>query len=180
MKKTNNLLQSKPSIAQCVWALANSYSDAANLLLQNPAPQVFIPALYLLAHSLELHFKAFLISKGIEEKKLKNHEVGHNLTLCLKLCKKHGLYNYLSFSLSQARQIIKINRYYQEKQLEYFTASAKQFGSIEYFQEIVSQTSKAIFNPITDEDFYALSKMQPNPSIKRDAELALMSNVEVI
>lgn len=158
MKKTNNLLHSKSSTAHCFWALANSYSVAANLLLQNPTSQVFIPALYLLAHSLELHFKAFLISKGIEEKELKKHEFGHNLTSCLKLCKTHGLYNHLSFSLSQVRQIIKINRYYQEKQLEYFTATAKQFGSIENFQTIVNQTSRAIFNPITDEDFYELSK----------------------
>ncbi len=74
---------SNSSKAQCCWALANSYLSAADQLLENSSGQVFVPILYLLGHSLELHFKAFLISQGIPEKKLKSREFGHNLIACL-------------------------------------------------------------------------------------------------
>ena len=149
---------SDTSKAQCWWALANSYSAAADQLLENPSGQVFVPLIYLLGHSLELNFKAFLISQGAPEKKLKSREFGHDLVACLRECKKQGLCKHLPLTSPQVRQIVKVNRYYQEKHLEYFTATAKRFGSVESFRNIVSQTSRAVFNLITEEDFRALSR----------------------
>ena len=143
--------------AQCYWALANSFATAAEQLLANQSSQALVPILYLFGHSLELHIKAFLIRHGVPEKKLST-ELGHNLVSSLRQCKRLGLCQHLPLSYSQIRQIVRVNCYYQEKQLEYFYATAKLFGSIESFRDIVSQTSKAVFIPITDNDFRTLSK----------------------
>jgi len=66
----------------------------------------------------------------------------------------------VSLSRPQVRQIARVNLYYQEKHLEYFAATAKRFGSIDKFQLIVEQISKAIFNPITEQDFRALANVE--------------------
>ena len=144
--------------AQSYWALADGFSTAADQLLSNPPGQkILTPILYLLGHSLELHFKSYLILQGVSEKKL-SKDIGHNLVNCLRLCNQLGLYKHLSLTYSQTRQIVRVNRYYQGKQLEYFYSTAKQFGVIENFRNIVSQTSKAVFSPITEINFRLLSK----------------------
>ena len=143
--------------AQCYWALANSFASAAEQLLANQSSQALVPILYLLGHSLELHLKAFIIRHGVPEKNLRN-EFGHDLVSSLRQCKRIELCSHLSLSYNQIRQIVRVNHYYQEKQLEYFYATHKHFGSIENFRDIVNQTSQAVFISITDNDFRALSK----------------------
>lgn len=147
----------KSDSAQCYWALANSFATAAEQLLANPSSQSLVPILYLLGHSLELHLKAFLIRHGVPEKKLST-KLGHDLVSSLRQCKRFGLCSHLTLSYNQIRQIARVNRYYQEKQLEYFYATHKLFGSIKNFRDIVNQTSQAVFIAITDNDFRALSK----------------------
>lgn len=145
--------------AQCYWALANSYSAAAEQLLANPSSKLIVPILYLLGHSLELHFKAFLVLHGIEEKQLAQ-EFGHDLVASLRECKKHGFCNSILLTYNQVRQIVRVNHYYQGKQLEYFFATAKCFGAVNGLQDIVSQVSKAMFNPITNDTFRALASKE--------------------
>lgn len=147
---------SPSSKAQCCWALANSYSAAAKQLLLNPSGNLILPIVFLLGHSLELHMKAFLISHGVSDKKLRN-ELSHNLIACFRKSRSLGLCQHLSLSKRQVQQIIQINRYYQEKQLEYFSGTAKRFGSMEDFCNTVEKISRAVFNPITAENFRALS-----------------------
>jgi len=154
----NHISESKNaqlSHAQQYWAFANSYLDAANQLLDNPTDNIFIPTLYLLGHSLELHFKSYLIYRGIPEKILPK-QFGHNLVSCLRECKKQGLYKYVTFSQTQVRQIARMNHYYQEKNLEYFFATTKRFGSIEDFQDIVNHISKVIIDLLIKEVFRTL------------------------
>ena len=145
------------SRSQCCWALANNYIVAADRLLENPTPQTFVPALFLLAHALELHFKAFLMDRGISERKLKSREIGHDLVACFRESRNNGLSKFLSLTKQQICQIIRVNRYYQEKQLEYFVPIAKHFGSVDEFHDIVAKVSKAVFDPITEDDFRALA-----------------------
>ena len=83
-------------------------------------------------------------------------DLGHNLVACFRQCRSRGLCRYLFLERSQVRLIVRVNRYYQEKHLEYFTAINKQFGSIMEFELIVEQVSNAVFNPITEQDFRSL------------------------
>lgn len=148
--------------AQCCWALANSYLSAATRLLKDPSGQAYMPILFLLGHALELHLKAFLALQGMTDNQLKRPNLRHNLIGCLRECRERGLFRYLSLSLRQVRQIARVNLYYQEKHLEYFTATAKRFGSIDEFQLIVEHVSKANFNPITDALFVRPQTLKPN------------------
>lgn len=152
---TSEAQNEQSSYAQYYLGFAKSYSDAANQLLENPSDNIFIPTLYLLVHSLELYFKTYLIYRGITEETLID-KFGHNLASCLKECNKQGLCKYLVISETQVQQINNVNRYYQQKELEYFYAKAKQFGSIEDFKYIVDHTSKAISNLITNDIYCAL------------------------
>lgn len=153
--------------AQCIWALANSFSSAATQLLQNSTGYVNVPTLFLLGHALELHLKAFLASQGMSDKELKRRDIGHDLIACLRACRDRGLFRYVFFSKSQVRQIARVNLYYKRKHLEYFVATEKRFGSIEEFQLIVGHISKTIFNPITEQDFRALSTAESSNQIGR-------------
>jgi ribosomal protein S14 len=146
---------------QCYWALAGRYLSSAAHLLQIPSGQVYVPTLFLLGHALELYFKAFLASQGMTDKDLKNRVIGHDLIACLRECRDRGLHQYVSLSRTQVRQIARVNFYYKEKHLEYFTGRSKYFGSIEMFKLIVEQISKAVFIPITDPLFRAPSDRSP-------------------
>jgi len=145
------------SKAQCCWALANNYIVAADLLLKRPTPQTSVPALFLLAHALELHLKAFLMAKGISESRLRSRDIGHNLVACFRESREQGLLRILSLTKKEVCQIIRINRYYRGKQLEYFAPTAKRFGSIDEFQATVEKISRAVSAPITFDDFRELS-----------------------
>ena len=144
--------------AQHYWALANSYFTAADQLLEKPSGQAFVPTLFLLAHSLELFFKTFLIYRGIPEKALEI-KLRHNLELCFRKCNEQGLCKYLVLSQIQVRQIATVNRYYQKKHLEYYYGCAMCFGSIENFKYIVCHVSKCILDLITREVFLTLPKV---------------------
>ena len=137
--------------------MANGYLTAASKLLANSSGQTFLPALFLLAHALELHFKAYLISRGVSETRLRSRELGHDLVACFREGKVHGICTYLALSKEQVYQLVRVSRYYQGKQLEYFAPASKRFGSVEAFRVIVEQVSKAVFNPIAEGDFRALS-----------------------
>ncbi len=142
--------------AQCCWALANSYSAAASRLFQGGSAETFLPSVFLLLHALELHFKAFLISQGTSDKQLR--KLGHDLLACLRACKEHGFGLHIALSWQQQMQIARVNVYYKEKELEYFVPQAKGFGSVERLLKTVDQVAKAVFNPITEKSFRALSE----------------------
>ncbi|HRQ56408.1 MAG TPA: hypothetical protein PLN31_03260 [Azoarcus taiwanensis] len=107
-------------------------------------------------YSAHYHLKSFLISRGLREKELR--QAGHDLLTCLRLCRQHGLARYVTLSWLQQMQIGRVNVYYKDKELEYFVPRAKRFGNIDRLVETVDQVAKAVFHPITEESFRALSQ----------------------
>lgn len=70
---------------------------------------------FLLGHSLELGFKAVLLSKGLCLEYLRK-KVGHNLDASLKLLEQN---NFNIFANKEKRQIRLLNRHYFIKDFEY-------------------------------------------------------------
>lgn len=140
--------------AQCCWALANSYATAAARLFETHTAETFLPSLFLLLHALELHLKAFLISQGMGEKKLRN--IGHDLLACLRACNEHGFARHVTLSWAEQMQIGRINVYYKSKELEYFVPQAKRFCHVERLSETVGRVANGVLNPITEKSFRAL------------------------
>ncbi len=74
---------------------------------------------YLYCHAIELFLKAFLLSKGVSIKDLKNH-YGHFIDKILIKAKEFELDNVVSITNEQEREIKKANEYYAKKGFEYF------------------------------------------------------------
>lgn len=142
--------------SQCCWALANSYYAAARRLLDAGVAETFMPSVFLLLHSFELHLKAFLVCQGMTDKQLRT--LSHDLLACFRACQDHGLSKHVRLAWGEQMQIARVNRYYKNKELEYFLPRAKSFGSVEALSSVVLRVSRGIFNPITANAFHALSK----------------------
>lgn len=143
-------LPSEPQ-AQCSWALGNSYASAAVLLMHNNKAETYLPTLFLFLHALELYLKAFLFSRGVSDSELRG--VSHDLVACMRVCRKHGLSKHVLLPRTSIVQVVRVNRYYSDKELEYFAPRAKRFGSIDDLAETVATVARSVLVPITEETF---------------------------
>ena len=141
--------------AQSSWALGNSYASAAVQLMQESKAETFLPTLFLFLHALELYLKAFLFYRGVSDSELRG--VSHDLVACIRVCRKHGLSKHVMLSRTAVVQVVRVNRYYSDKELEYFAPHAKKFGSIDTLAETVAIVANGVFGPITEETFRVLS-----------------------
>lgn len=142
--------------AQSTWALGSSFETAALQILHAETPAMFIPALYLLMHSLELYLKAFLFSQNITEKELRG--ISHDLVACIKCCRERGLAKHLVLPRAAVVQVVRVNRYYSDKELEYFSSRAKRFGDITALAATVKNVGRGVFDPISEGTFRAWSQ----------------------
>lgn len=76
----------------------------------NPVPY------YLCCRCIELGFKAILIEKGSKVQKLKN-KIKHDLKKALTQLEKHGV---TKISPKEKNELLKANKYYKDKNFEYF------------------------------------------------------------
>lgn len=139
--------------AQSSWALGNSYASAAVLLMHDSKAETYLPTLFLFLHALELYLKAFLFSRGVSDSKLRG--VSHDLVACMRACRKHGLSKHVMLPRTAIVQIVRVNRYYSDKELEYFAPRAKRFGSIDDLAKTVATVANGVLVPILD------NKMRP-------------------
>ena len=73
---------------------------------------------YLYCRSLELLFKAYLLSKGITKQKLKKYS--HNLNKVLNKSKELEIEELITISKEEVNNIESANKYYHKKGFEYF------------------------------------------------------------
>ena len=77
-----------------------------------------VPA-YLVCHSLELAFKAFLCLRGVPLLDLSGREYGHGLATVLSEAKAQGLDKIVALSEQQCTAIRHASQYYEQKLFEY-------------------------------------------------------------
>jgi len=145
--------------AQSTWGLAHSYELAARVLRGQSQPASSLPTLFLLLHSLELFLKAFLLCQGVTEGELRS--LGHDLVACIRACKDKGLAQYVILERAALAQVIRVNRYYSDKELEYFTPRAKSFGSIDMLNSTVCTVAKGVLGVVHGKAFLALYHPAP-------------------
>jgi len=94
-----------------------------------------VPVMYLIAHSMELSLKAYLLYKGVELKELKKFKkYGHNLMKCLKKAKELGLNHIVEIEEIEEGALEVLNNLYCNKELNYIVTGYKQypvFGPLE-------------------------------------------------
>lgn len=145
--------------SQSTFALGHSYALAAEALVKQAEVYVPQPTILLLLHSLELYLKSFLILQGATEKELRN--LGHDLVACMRACKRHGLSKHVVLRRADVVQIVRVNRFYSAKELEYFVPRAKRFGSIEQIAYTVGTVAKAILGVVHNESWRAGYRKKP-------------------
>lgn len=107
--------------------LAKQFLDAAvsvqapaKTASQELAQPVSLVAFYLVGHSIELSFKAFLLGRGMSTASLKNPRTfGHNLNALLIESRKRRLGTYVKLSATEIKIVQLLNDCYSAKEFEY-------------------------------------------------------------
>ncbi len=108
---------------------SKSFRDTAMISHKNkPDIIATVPVMYLVAHSIELSLKAFLLHKGVELHDLKKYKkFGHNLIKLLKKAKEYGLYDIIEINEIEESALNALNNLYFKKELNYIVTGFKQF-----------------------------------------------------
>jgi hypothetical protein len=87
------------------------------------------------------------------------HEYRHDLRACLAAAEREGLGRHLALTAAEREEINLINDYYARKELEYAFGKAMTLPSIESLRATVNRVLTAIFNPLTQNVFRNMSKL---------------------
>jgi len=142
--------------APSFWSLARSYLAAADVLMEQGRTDTYLPSIFLLCHALELGLKSYLLSVGASDSQLR--DIGHDLVMCLSEAEARGLARHLRFSPSERDDLVRINEYYERKELEYASDTTKTFPSVEQLRATVNRALTSIFNPLTGDVFREMAK----------------------
>ena len=111
-----------------LWRLADEYFSAAGVVRsfkrRATSPPSF-PLYYLSCHGLELSLKAFLVSQGTSEKRLRR--LGHNLVRVLVAAERGNCWSRSFLSPSDRAVIEWVNSYYEKKEFEHLRTGYKSF-----------------------------------------------------
>jgi hypothetical protein len=102
-----------------------------------------IPALFLIAQSIELSLKALLLNRGVPLEKLK-HKYGHNLRRALRKAKEFGLLSLVSLTPDEERLLGLLDDLYSSKQLQYIVTGMKTFPSYGILEGVAMRLLEAI------------------------------------
>ena len=102
-----------------------------------------IPVLYLIGHSIELSLKAFLLSRGLGLKQIKN--LGHNLCDAFCESKEFGLLELVQINTVEEGAFDFLNQLYKTKQFEYIVTGHKIFPTF----VLIESFSVKVFNAVS-------------------------------
>lgn len=106
-----------------LWTDANQMLRAAKHLMTAKEFELSSPLYFLLGHSLELSFKAYLRAQGVSLDALK--DFGHNLESAKSSAAKSGIEAIVQLTGEEAAAIALLNEYYVRKQFEYRVTGSK-------------------------------------------------------
>ncbi|MBI4377748.1 MAG: hypothetical protein HY578_01485 [Nitrospinae bacterium] len=126
---------------------SKEFYEAANII-RNDKGAISTVAYYLICHSLELSFKAFLRGKGDSINSLK--KLGHDLEKILKKAEGKNIKDLMQISDEYREAISIVSTYYCEKEFEYIKTGFKTFPNIDillrFAEDILSNIHKFCIN----------------------------------
>ncbi|MBI4982458.1 MAG: hypothetical protein HZC15_04920 [Candidatus Omnitrophica bacterium] len=111
--------------------------------LERFGSEAFKVVYYLIGHSLELNFKAFLLHKGYSENTLKR-SFSHNLSRLSEEVKRNGL---VILDAEDEKAINELNDYYSNKEIEYEKTDFELDAPWHYFdiiKKLLNEVKKAV------------------------------------
>ncbi len=136
------------TLAQCDFGLALEFFDSATRLCELPTCK-WLPAYFLICHSLELYLKAHLRYQGYDNTKLK--KLSHDLIKCLAAAEKLGL--KLNLSELQKEVFCALAKSHGDTSLRYRIYKTKTFPPIDDSLSLVKFVSERVFSMITAAEF---------------------------
>lgn len=102
---------------------------ADKILGTKPGYEIFapVPVVFLMAQSIELSLKSYLLSVGVSLQSLRSRKFGHQLMVCLNESKKLGLNIIVKLEKEDMHVIEVTDALYASKQLQYIVTGAKEF-----------------------------------------------------
>jgi hypothetical protein len=101
-----------------LWRYARDFADAGDAAYEVARYQPFVPAYYLMGHSIELSLKAFLLGAGVPLDELKR-DFGHDLSALLDRAHHLGLAQEVQLSDIDGGVIRLLGFEYRTKRFEY-------------------------------------------------------------
>lgn len=105
------------------------------------------PTYYLFGHSIELSYKAYLYTNGVDLNTLKR-KIGHNLETALSKAKELGFFHQVSDPEFHQRIICELNNVYSEKEFEYMTQKQKTLPFIDDVSKVAKEAMDIAFNSV--------------------------------
>lgn len=107
-----------------------------------------VPVMYLVAHSIELSIKAYLLHKGQTLRQLR--KVGHDICKALKKAKELGIGQVVEITEIEMGALQVLNDLYSKKELNYIVTGFKKFPMFGPLQEL----SEKLLQGVADEIGY--------------------------
>jgi hypothetical protein len=101
-----------------LWTHAREFADAARHVF-SMEKSASLPGYYLLGHSIELSFKAFLLAAGEPLSVLKRRDLGHDLKALFARAQKHDFGSIVPLEPTEIGVISLLNFDYVAKRFEY-------------------------------------------------------------
>lgn len=121
---------------------------AAAISSQTPKNRFSPVRYYLICHSIELAFKAFLFAAGYKKKDRK--KLNHNLVKALRAAEENGLANYFEITRQERDSLVKANKLYHKKEFEYFESLETIYDPLEFDVDVLCELAQRLIESIDE------------------------------
>jgi hypothetical protein len=142
-----------------VWRLAEEYLEAAAAASTPRSTRIPFVSYYLYGHGLELALKAFLVSQGTTDRRLRR--LGHDLKRALKAARKHQPFKAVSITPTDCHIVAWLNSYYKVKEFEYLVTGYKSFPSLRDVRRVSEHVLGQLQAPIWQAARLAIAPESP-------------------
>lgn len=147
--RDSSVIKTKQHSPEGFFSYARSYARAADVLLQNGTPDTRIPVLFLLAHSLELSLKAFLLSQDVDAVALSRKPYGHDVEYCLTDSLSRGLLHGRELPPEERLAVVTVSGLFKEKELNYLYEYPKGLPDADALCRSVRRVLSAVFDAVS-------------------------------
>lgn len=150
---SGNVIMGTKHSPEGFFVYASSYKRAAETLMAQGTSELLVPTIYLLAHSLELALKSYLLFKGVAAKTLANRPYRHDVAHCLSAAEAQGLFALETLTVSQRDAVASASTMFDKKELNYFYEKPTVFPDMEVLRSALHSVLSAVFDRISEPYF---------------------------
>jgi hypothetical protein len=112
-----------------------------------------LPALFLMAQSIELAAKAYLLQKGLTLASLRRKPFGHDLCACLQRAGELGLYELMKPHPADLGAVTLLNELYELRRLQYIRTGPIDVPDFKLIQRLAKTLIRSVSGVVGYESF---------------------------